>query len=100
MLKNVAYAIIAVVFTVAFGIWFAVENSKSERNNLTWGVSMALMLVSGVAFMFYGYNGMSNIRGGGNAAPVVNMRTNAPPVANMPSNMAGSMNAQPQAAVI
>jgi len=92
---NVVYAMVALVLTLSFGIWFATENSKSERNNLTWGFSMALMLVSGVAFMFYGYNGMRNVRGTRNAMP----GNVIPAMANMPSNIAGSANAQQPATI-
>jgi hypothetical protein len=89
MLNNVAYAIVAFVFTVAFLIWFAVENSRTERNNLNWGLSMAMMIASALAVVFFGYNGMKNMRNSAMPANVV------PAVANMPSNMAGSANAQP-----
>jgi hypothetical protein len=86
---NIVYAMIAFAITVAFLIWFAVENSRTERNNLNWGLSMAMMIASAVAVVFFGYNGMKNMR---NSAMPANV---APAVANMPSNMAGSANAQP-----
>jgi hypothetical protein len=93
--NNVVYAMVALVMTLSFGIWFATENGKTERNYMNWGIAMAVMVASGIAFMVFGYNGMRNIRGTGNAMPA----NVAPAAANMPSNIAGSVNAQQPATI-
>lgn len=94
--NNVVYAMVALVMALSFGIWFAAENNKAERNNMNWGIAMAVMILSGGAFLYFGYNGMRNVRGTGNAMPA----NVVPAAANMPSTNAGSANAQPQPAVI
>lgn len=93
--NNVVYAMVALVMTLSFGIWFATENGKTERNNMNWGLALAIMVLSGGAFLFFGYNGMRNIRAGGNAMPA----NVIPAAANMPSNIAGSANAQQPATI-